>query len=257
MTIIDKIDFFGVVIQNMTLNNLAEELEEVLKEKKFTKIYTPNTEIVMAARKSPELRYELNKGNYVIPDGIGLIYGARLRGIKMKERVTGFDTSMELLRLADENGYGLYLLGGKEGVAEEAMERLKVDYPGIRLTGCHHGYFKGSHTGHGVTSEEKNIFKGIRNNKTDILFVGFGFPKQEVWINTHGDALNLSVAIGNGGVIDILSGGAKRAPDIFIKLGLEWFYRLLTNPSRIKRQVVLPLFLLKVVIDKKSISKIK
>ena len=172
-------------------------------------------------------------------------------------RVTGFDTSIELLRLADENGYGLYLLGGKEGVAEEAMKRLKVDYPGIRLTGCHHGYFKGSHTGHGVTLEEKNIFKEIRNNKTDIIFVGFGFPKQEVWINTHGDALNLSVAIGNGGVIDILSGGAKRAPDIFIKLGLEWFYRLLTNPSRIKRQVVLPLFLLKVVIDKNSISKIK
>lgn len=257
MTIADKINIFGVVINNMTLNNLVEVLEEVLKEKKFAKIYTPNTEIVMAARKSPELRDELNKANFVIPDGIGLIYGSRLRGIHMKERVTGFDTSMELLHLADKNGYGLYLLGGKEGVAEKAMERLKADYPGIRLTGCHHGYFKGTHTGHGVTAEEKEIIKEIRNNKTDILFVGFGFPRQEVWINTHGDDLNLSVAIGNGGVIDILSGRAKRAPDIFIKFGLEWLYRLLRNPSRIKRQAVLPLFLLKVVIDKNSISEIK
>ncbi|MGM0396660.1 MAG: WecB/TagA/CpsF family glycosyltransferase [Bacillota bacterium] len=253
---IDKVDIFGVEIQNTSLHRLMGQLEQALEEKRFCKIFTPNTEIVMAAKKSSRMREELNKGTYVIPDGIGLVYGARLRGIKIEERVTGYDTSMELLRLAHREGYGLYLLGGREGVAEEAVKRLRMEYPGIRITGYHHGYFKGSHTGDAATAEELLIVDEIRESGTDILFVGFGFPRQEIWINNHGENLGATIAIGNGGVIDILSGQAKRAPDIFIRLGLEWFYRLVTNPSRIKRQAVLPLFLLEVALNRNSISEI-
>ncbi|HZH93031.1 MAG TPA: WecB/TagA/CpsF family glycosyltransferase [Tissierellaceae bacterium] len=252
----DKVDIFGVEIQNTTLKDLMGELEKSLKGGGLAKVFTPNTEIVMAAKKSESLKGELNKGTYVIPDGIGLIYGAKIRGITLKERVTGFDTSMELLRIADQNGYGLYLLGGKEGIAEEAKEQIQKDYPGIRVTGCHHGYFKGSHTGDGPTPEEERIIDEIKTSRTDILFVGFGFPRQEIWINTYGEDLGVKVAIGNGGVIDILAGQAKRAPDIFIRLGLEWFYRLVTNPSRIKRQAVLPLFLVEVALNGSSIHKI-
>jgi len=252
----DKVDIFGVEIHNTTLSELVGQLEESLKSGGFCKVFTPNTEIVMAAKKSGRLKEELNRGTYVIPDGIGLVYGAKLRGIDLKERVTGYDTSMELLRIANENGYGLYLLGGKEGIAEMAKENLERDYPGIRVTGCHHGYFKGSHTGDGVTPEEEAILEEIRGSDTDILFVGFGFPRQEIWINAHGEDLGVKVAIGNGGVIDILAGQARRAPDIFIRLGLEWFYRLVTNPSRIKRQAVLPLFLLEVALNGNSIHKI-
>ncbi len=252
----DKVDIFGVEIQNTTLSELVDDLEESLARGRFCKVFTPNTEIVMAAKKSESLKAELNKGTHVIPDGIGLIYGAKMRGITLKERVTGYDTSMELLRIADQNKYGLYLLGGREGIAEEAKRQLQKDYPGIRVTGCHHGYFKGSHTGDGFTPQEQEIIKEIKDSGTDILFVGFGFPRQEIWINTHGENLGVKVAIGNGGVIDILAGQARRAPDIFIKLGLEWFYRLVTNPSRIKRQAVLPLFLVEVALNGKSIHKI-
>ncbi|MCR3955986.1 MAG: WecB/TagA/CpsF family glycosyltransferase [Gudongella sp.] len=252
----DKVDIFGVEIQNTTLSELVGELEKALENQSFCKVFTPNTEIVMAAKRSDRLKRELNKGTYVIPDGIGLIHGAKIRGISLKERVTGYDTSMELLRIANQNGYGLYLLGGKEGIAEEARKKLQKDYPGIRITGCHHGYFKGSHTGDGVTSEEQAIINEIKDSPTDILFVGFGFPRQEIWINTHGENLGVHVAIGNGGVIDILAGQAKRAPDIFIRLGLEWLYRLVTNPSRIKRQAVLPLFLVEVALKRNSIHKI-
>jgi len=252
----DKVDIFGVEIQDTTLQQLIGELKVALENKKFCKVFTPNTEIVMMAKKSDGLKNELNKGTYVIPDGIGLIYGARLRGVRLRERVTGYDTSVELLRLAQKEGYGLYLLGGREGVAEEAKKQLEKNYPGIRITGYHHGYFKGSHTGDGETPEELSIVDEIQKSHTDILFVGFGFPRQEIWINFHGENLGVTVAIGNGGVIDILSGQAKRAPDIFIKLGLEWFYRLVTNPSRIKRQAVLPLFLVEVAMNKNSISEI-
>jgi N-acetylglucosaminyldiphosphoundecaprenol N-acetyl-beta-D-mannosaminyltransferase len=252
----DKVDIFGVEIHNTTLSELVGQLEESLISGSFCKVFTPNTEIVMAAKKSDRLKEELNRGTYVIPDGIGLVYGAKLRGIDLKERVTGYDTSMELLRIANENGYGIYLLGGKEGIAEMAKENLQRDYPGISVTGCHHGYFKGSHTGDGVTPEEETILEEIRGSDTDILFVGFGFPRQEIWINAHGEDLGVKVAIGNGGVIDILAGQARRAPDIFIRLGLEWFYRLVTNPSRIKRQAVLPFFLLEVALNGNSIHKI-
>ena len=250
-----RIDIMGVEILDTTIEEMAAVLESDLRSGSSVKIFTPNTEIVMAARKSNKLRDEINRGTYVIPDGIGLLHGAKLRGIEIKERVTGYDTSMELLRIADEKGYSLFLLGGKEGVAEEAANNLRKNYPGIRIAGQHHGYFKGTHTGN-PGDEENQIIESISSSKADIIFVGFGFPRQEIWINSHMDKLGVKVAIGNGGVIDIIAGRARRAPEIFIKLGLEWLYRLISDPSRIKRQIVLPLFLVRVILDKDSIKKL-
>lgn len=252
----EKVNIFGVEIQNISLKDLINNLKTHLKEKDQVSIFTPNTEIVMQAKKSKEELDILNTATYTIPDGIGLIYGAKLRGIDLKERVTGFDTSMALLDIANENSYGLYLLGGKEGVGEKAVEALRISHPQIRIAGYHHGYFKGSHVGVEDSEEEKKIIDEIKTNKTNILFVGFGFPRQEKWINDNIYKTGVNIAIGNGGVIDILAGDAKRAPNIFIKLGLEWLYRLIMNPSRIKRQIVLPLFIIQVLINKKSISKI-
>ncbi len=162
---------------------------------------------------------------------------------------------MELLRIANDNGYSLFLIGGREGVAEEAAMNIQRDYPGIRIAGHHHGYFKGTHT-NSPGEEEERVIELIHKSKADIIFVGFGFPRQEVWINSHMDNLGVKVAIGNGGVIDILAGRAKRAPEIFIKLGLEWLYRLISDPSRIKRQIVLPLFLIRVMLEKDSIKRL-
>ena len=245
----------GVEILDTTLDEITKALEEDLQRGNKVKVFTPNTEIVMAARKSIRLRDEVNKGTYVIPDGIGLLHGARLRGVEIRERVTGYDTSMELLRIANDNGYSLFLIGGREGVAEEAAMNIQRDYPGIRIAGHQHGYFKGTHT-NSPGEEEERVIELIHKSKADIIFVGFGFPRQEVWINSHMDNLGVKVAIGNGGVIDILAGRAKRAPEIFIKLGLEWLYRLISDPSRIKRQIVLPLFLIRVMLEKDSIKRL-
>jgi N-acetylglucosaminyldiphosphoundecaprenol N-acetyl-beta-D-mannosaminyltransferase len=250
-----RLDIMGVEILDTTLDEITTALEEDLQRGNKVKVFTPNTEIVMAARKSIRLRDEVNKGTYVIPDGIGLLHGARLRGVEIRERVTGYDTSMELLRIANDNGYSLFLLGGREGVAEEAAMNIQRDYPGIRIAGHHHGYFKGTHT-NSPGEEEELVIGLIHRSKADIIFVGFGFPRQEIWINSHMDNLGVKVAIGNGGVIDILAGRAKRAPEIFIKLGLEWLYRLISDPSRIKRQIVLPLFLIRVMLERDSIKRI-
>ena len=254
---VNKVDIFGVVIQNTTLIDVVDILRKNLKNKKKTTIYTPNTEIVMAAKRDERLKGIINEGDIVIPDGIGILHGAKLKGITIKERVTGFDTSMELLKLADENGYRLYLLGGKDGVGNKAVENLSRKYPGIMISGHHHGYFKGSHFNGEFSETENLVVEDINTSNTDILFVGFGFPKQELWIHNNKDRLDATIIIGNGGVIDILAGEAKRAPEVFIKLGLEWLYRLISNPSRIKRQMVLPLFLIQSIFSKDKIKEIK
>lgn len=250
----EKVRIFGVEIQNTRLEDLVLKLEEYLKGDSLKTIYTPNTEIVMAAKEDHNLRDIINKGDIIIPDGIGLIYGSRIKKKPLKERVTGFDTSMKLLEIANRNSYSIYLLGGKEGIAKGAGERINKDYPNIKVAGFHHGYFKGSHLGLKGQAEEERIIEEINKANPDIIFVGFGFPKQELWIDSNKDRIKARLIIGNGGVMDILAGNAKRAPEIFIKLGLEWFYRLMQNPSRIKRQMALPKFLINVILDKESVK---
>ena len=149
---------------------------------------------------------------------------------------------------------GLYLLGGKEGVAKEAGKNIIKTYPNIKILGTHHGYFKGAHIGHKDHEEEMKILEEINKLKPDIIFVGLGFPKQETWIHENKYRIDSKVIIGNGGTMDILSGNAKRAPEVFQKLGLEWFYRLIKEPSRIKRQMVLPKFRLQVLFSKNVIE---
>lgn len=250
----EKISIFGVNIYNTTLKDTVDFLKESLKGDKLIKIYTPNTEIVMAAKDDEDLRELLNRGDLVIPDGIGLIYGAKIQGKPLKERVTGSDTSMKLLEVANENGYSLYLLGGKDGVAKQAAENISEKYPNIKIAGYHHGFFKGSHLGIKDSDEELKIVEDINEKNPDIIFVGLGFPKQEMWIDGNGHRLNAKVIIGNGGVMDILAGNAKRAPEIYQKLGLEWLYRLMQDPSRIKRQLVLPKFMLTVIFNKNVVK---
>ncbi len=178
----------------------------------------------------------------------------RLRKKPLKERVTGYDLSMELLNIANENNYKLYLLGGKDGVAKAAAENIQKEYPNIRIVGYHHGYFKGSHNNKENHEEELKILEAINATEPDIIFVGLGFPKQEIWIDTNKNKIKGKVIIGNGGVMDILSGNLKKTPDIYRKLGLEWLYRLIKEPSRIKRQIVIPKFMFQVLFSKDVIE---
>ncbi len=249
----DKIKICGVNIDNITMEDAVVKVEEYLKEDIPRAVYTPNTEIVMMAKDDENLKSMLNKGDLIIPDGIGLIYGSKIRKKPLKERVTGYDLSYEMLRIANENNYSLYLLGGKEGVASEACAKIEKDYPNIKIVGHHNGYFKGFHLGIEDSEEEKSIINEIKNGETDILFVGFGFPKQELWINHYLNDLGVKVAIGNGGTMDHIAGNMKRAPEIFQKLGLEWLYRLIKEPSRIKRQILLPKFIIHILLNKDSI----
>lgn len=238
----------------MTFDEATKEMTNYLKGDELKAIYTPNTEIVMGAKDDDRLRELINKGDLITADGIGLIYASRIKKKPLKERVTGYYLSLKLLDIANENNYSLYLLGCEDGVAKVAAENIKNTYPNIRIAGYHHGYFKGSHNGHKNHEEEIKIIDDINSSNPDIIFVGLGFPKQEIWIDTNKKNIKGKIIIGNGGVMNILSGNVKSVPKIFEKLGLEWFYRLIREPSRIKRQIVLPKFMLKVLFSKNVIK---
>lgn len=248
----ETIRIFGVKIDKLTQKEVLEKIDNYLKGEVTRTIYTPNTEIVMEAKKDEKLKDILNDGDIVIPDGIGLIYASKIKKKNLPERVTGCDVSFEILDIANENGYSVFLLGGEESVSKEAGEKLKENYPNIKLAGVQNGYFKGAHIGQPGHEEEINIIENINSSNADILFVGLGAPKQEIWIDENKSKLNCKVIIGNGGTVDIIAGRVNRAPEIYQKLGLEWLYRLIKDPKRIKRQMVIPLFILTILFSREK-----
>lgn len=251
----DKISIMGVRIDNKSMNDVLDTVSDKLSKGEKYIIYTPNTEIVMMCQDDKEFLELMNKSHINIPDGIGLVYASKIKKHPLKGKVAGFELSMKLLEMAHKNGLKLYAVGGKPGVAETAMKNVYEKYPGIKITGSHHGYFKGAHLGQGGHEEEQKVVDEINMNQPDILFVGFGAKKQEQWIEYNKDKINAKIIIGNGGTIDVLAGNVKRAPDIYVNLGLEWLYRLIKEPNRISRQVVLPIFMLKVILGNKNIVK--
>ena len=233
----------GTRVQNTSEKETQDVLETALVAKRQIAIYTPNTEMIMAAWKDEAFRNILNRAEWVIPDGVGLLHAARIQKKPIENRVTGFDTSVSLLKMAARLNKGVFFLGGAVGVAEQAANKVKENLPDLRVLGTHHGYFPGLHCGKGGSPEERQVIEAINASGAEILFVGFGMKKQELWIDTYRDRLKPTILIGNGGTLDGLAGLVQRAPEIYQHMGLEWLYRLAKQPSRIGRQLVLPHFL--------------
>lgn len=253
----DKIKIFNTAVDDVSEEASRKILSDFMDEGDFHWVFTPNTEIVMALKDDREKARIMNGADLVVPDGIGLVIGSKMGGHPLKERVTGYDLSLYLLELAREKNKSIFFLGGEPGIAKEAKKRVEEKYGPI-VAGEHHGYFKGAHRGFENSEEEAAVIRAINESGASILFVGLGFPKQEDFILNNQDKLkHIALAIGNGGVLDVLAGKAKRAPDIFIRLHLEWFYRLLKNPSRIGRQVAIPKFLWAIARNKKAVTVVK
>ena len=250
-----KIDIMGTRINNVTMEETINVCENKLVNGEQYVIYTPNTEFIMMAKKDEEFKELLNKSDLNIPDGIGLIYASKIKKHPLKEKVAGYDLTVNLIKLANEKGLKIYFVGGKPGVAEKAAENIKKDYPNVKIVGVRDGYFKGTHLGMQGHEEEKKIIDDINDKSPDMLFVGFGAKKQELWIEYNKNLINAKIIVGNGGTVDGLAGEVKRAPDIYIKLGLEWFYRLMKEPKRIKRQMLLPQFMIKVLFSGNDVVK--
>ena len=206
-----------------------------MEEEGFHYVVTPNPEIVNLARQREDYRQVLNGAGLVLPDGIGVVYAARLLGRSLKGRCPGIDFAGKLMERMARKGQRLYLLGAKPGVAEEAGRRILESHPNIVLCGTHDGYFKDSDP----------VAREVAQAQPDLLFVCLGAPKQEKWISRFGLITGAKLAIGLGGALDVFAGNVERAPEKWQKAGLEWAYRLKKEPKRIGRMAKLPLVLVK------------
>lgn len=235
-----KIKILDVSISNITMKEAVNKVKEFVHSDTLHTIYTPNPEIIMHAREDGTLYKILEDADLVVPDGIGVVIASRIKKTPLPERVAGYDLVQNTMKEASKEGYKYYFFGASPGISDLAAAKMRKAHPGIQIVGTHSGFFK--------PEEENQIIREINASGANILLVALGCPKQEKWIATHKHLLtNVRVAIGVGGSFDVMSGEVKRAPVIFQKLGLEWFYRLLREPSRIGRMMVLPKFLIKVI----------
>lgn len=234
----DKIDIRGVKFDNVTFDEALDKLMKYLDEGKKCALHTPNSEIVQSCIDSPELYEIINSAELIIPDGIGVVKAGRILKTPFKGgKVAGIEVGEELIHRLDGTSHSVFLLGGKPGVAEAARDALLKKYPGVKFAGCRDGYFKKE------GEENDAVIDLINSTDTDVLFVCLGAPTQEKWIYQNRDRLTkVKLMLALGGSLDGYSGNVKRAPKVFINLGLEWFYRLLCDPKRIRRMMKLPKF---------------
>lgn len=231
----ERIDVLGVKFDNVNMQEAVEKCKEFVESDTSNLIVTPNPEIVMVAKDNDEFKNIINNASLVIPDGIGIVKGAAILGTPLKERVAGYDLICNLLELYKDGSHTFYFWGSKPGIAEIAKKKMEEKYPNIKILGTDNGYFD--------EAKKAEIVQRIRELKPDILLVGIGAIKQENTINELLSEKIFKIGIGCGGSIDVLSGTVKRAPKLFIKLHIEWAWRLIKQPSRLGRMMVLPKFL--------------
>jgi len=201
-------------------------LEKKLDKKEKMFIVTANPETFNIAENDKDfMNMLLDDETTIVPDGIGIVKAARMLDYNVKERIPGVEIAEELLRLANINRKSIYILGSKEEVLDKLKEVLKDKYPNIEILGMINGYNK----------DKDEDFKEIIKAKPDIILVALGIPNQEKLIYKHLKSFKKGIFVGVGGSLDVISGTKKRAPKVFVKLNLEWFYRIMCEPSRLKR----------------------
>ena len=231
-----KVDVMGVLFDNVTMGEALERARALLAGGTQYCV-TPNPEIVYEAMHDAAFRDLLNGAALVLPDGVGVLLGAKLLGTPLKEKVTGADFAAALLPILEAEGKRLYLLGGKPGVAEQAAANLQAQHPQLQICGLHDGYFR----------DDGPVVEAVRAAAPDALFVCMGSPKQERFMADHAAALSVPLMIGLGGTLDVFAGNVRRAPVWMQRAGLEWLYRLCREPKRFRRMLRLPKFVLAVL----------
>lgn len=238
-----RIEILDVPVDVLNMNKAIQSIEnKINKADGSYSIFAVNPEKVIALKKDKELLSVFKKSFLLIPDGIGVVWAARfLYGVKI-ERVPGVDLMHEVCKIAAKKGYGVYLYGAKEKANLLSTRILKEKYKGLKIVGRCNGYID--------KEKMSDLIKKINASKADILFVALGSPKQEHWIADNVDKINVKIIQGVGGTLDTITGDVKRAPKVWQYFNLEWFYRLVKDPRRIKRQVSLPIFVSKVLMKK-------
>lgn len=236
----------GIPVPKITMEDTVQIIEQAITDKKaeMFHVITLNPEITMSCQHDPLLRSIIDEAGHLTADGTGIVMVSRLKGNPLPERVTGCDLLINLLEIGNKNNWSFYLLGASEMTSKKAAKAISIAYPNISVLGRQHGFFD--------QSVELQIVDEIATLSPDILVVALGAPKAEFWIHKFKNKLNVRVAIGVGGSLDIIAGTVKRAPAIWHKLNVEWLYRLINQPSRWRRQLRLPRFVIKALLFKEN-----
>jgi N-acetylglucosaminyldiphosphoundecaprenol N-acetyl-beta-D-mannosaminyltransferase len=236
-----RLDILNIWVDAISRREAGKRVREILDNgRRPHLVFASNPEKNYSVPADPLLYDIYRRADILLPDGIGMVMAARLLyGIQL-ERVPGSEFIFDICEIARTKGCGVYFYGAKEWVSQSACRKLEACYPGLKIVGRSNGY---------VPSEEMpQLIDAINASGAQVLFVALGSPRQEQWMAAHGDQLtSVKICQGIGGTLDTIVGNVKRAPQLWCRWHLEWFYRLLKEPKRIRRQKVLPLFALAVL----------
>ena len=228
-----KTTVLGVAYDNITMAEALARGRELLAGSETAYCVTPNAEMAYEAMHDSEFCSILNGAALVLPDGAGVILGAKIVRTPLKEKVAGIDFAQNMLAVFEETGSRLYLLGSKPGIAELAAEKMLQKHPKLCICGIRDGYFQ----------DEAEVVQAINEAEADAVYVCLGSPKQERFMHAHRGEMNARLLVGLGGTLDGIAGTVKRAPKWMIRLQLEWLYRLIKEPKRFKRMLRLPKYI--------------
>jgi len=221
----ERVEFLGCPVDALTMQETEGLFVRAMQRRQRLQHGDVNVAKLVGMRRDEALRQATTESDIICPDGMGVVWGCRIMGQPVPERLTGCDLAFRLLHICARDGYRPYLFGAKPAVLDMAVERIRTDFPGIELAGWRHGYFK--------PEDEAEIVADIRRSQADCLLVGITSPIKEYFLNTYRDALMVPVQLGVGGTFDVIAGKVRRAPTWIQRAGLEWTFRLLQEPRRL------------------------
>lgn len=244
---IPTVSIFDIPICKWGMKETTAYLTEAILERVPHQIITANPIMVMTALERPEYMAVMQGADLLVPDGTGIVWAAAKGGQPVEERVAGFDLLHEMMKIGEKYRWKVFLLGSTPEVIQETASRLQLQYLGVEIVGYRDGYFG--------PEEDADVIREITAAGPDMLFVARSVDTQEPWIAKYKEQLGVPLMMGVGGSFDVISGKTKRAPKLLQKLRLEWFYRLVKEPTRYRRMLALPQFAVKVLRERENAVK--
>jgi exopolysaccharide biosynthesis WecB/TagA/CpsF family protein len=227
---LERVPVLGVPIVRSTAEEVLANLDWYLDDSRVRTVFYANAHTLNVASEQPALRAALNEAALVLNDGAGVAIAGRLRGTPFPENLNGTDFTPRILRAAAEHGLGVYLLGGRPGVAEAAALMLSSTIPGLRVVGCRDGYFD--------DEESTAVAERIRASGAAVVLAAMGNPRQELWLAEHLAATGARLGVAVGAFLDFAAGEVSRAPRWMNTWGVEWVWRMAQEPRRLWRRYV-------------------
>ena len=238
MNPLNSIKILSTRIDDIILSEIPPIIDTFLNDGKSHQIITANPLMLLEVKKNLKLKEVFADASLVVPEGSGILWASKHLKTPLREKIPGIDLMIFLLNYAQKNGNKVFFLGTKEKIISKAVDKIKQKFPKLIIAGYNNGFF---------SNNEPDVISIIKSSGADILFVGLAIPYQEIWIYKNIEQTGVKIAMGVGGSFDVLSDNLKRAPSWMIKLNIEWLFRVIQQPWRIKRIIKLAKFIIQII----------